>query len=159
MVGRRFDRPRRADATEGAAQHGRGVGVVRQGRGPGSGAYGFRAARARDRDDVRSEVEQPGERDLGGGGAEALRGVGQRAVAIGEAGGAARSSERGVRDHGDAELRAALDDPAAERTVVVEAQRDLDRRDRHQLDRLVELAAIDVRHADALDHVLVEQAA
>ena len=47
-----------------------------------------------------------------------------------------------TRDPG---LRAALDDAAAERPVVERAQRDLDGGDRRELERLVELRAVDVR--------------
>ena len=110
-----------------------------QRRRAGRGASGVWAARARDRDHVRIEAEQPGERDLGRRGAELICGVGERREALPECPGAARSSERGVRDHGDAELGAALDYPASKRAVVVDAERDLDGRDRRELDRLVEL--------------------
>ena len=57
------------------------------------------------------------------------------------------------------ELLAALDEPAAQRAVVEDAQRDLDGGDRHELERLVELVAVDVREPDARDHALVEQPA
>ena len=46
-----------------------------------------------------------------------------------------------MRDQRDPELVAPLDDAAAQCPVVEGGERDLDRRDRSQLERLVELAA------------------
>ena len=67
-------------------------------------------------------------------------------------------AERRVRDQRDAGLGAPLDDSAPERAIVEHAQRDLDRRDRRELERLVELAAVHVRHADPLHEPLVDEA-
>ena len=75
--------------------------------------------------------------------------VGQRGAA-GERAGAARAAERRVRDHRDPELLAALDDPAAERAVVVDARaRPATAAIGSELERLVELVAVDVRDPDA----------
>ena len=95
-----------------------GAGVERQARRAGRRPDRFRPARPRDRDHDRRQVEQPGERRLGRGGAELVREFGQRAAAT-EAAGAARPSERGVGDHRDSELGAPLDDPAADGAIVV----------------------------------------
>ncbi len=58
-------------------------------------------------------------------------------------------------DQGDSLLRAALDDPAAQGAIVVDAECHLDRRDRSVLECLVELEPVDVRHADAPHHTFV----
>ena len=56
-------------------------------------------------------------------------------------------AERRMRDQGDTELVASLDDPSPQGLVVVHAEGDLYRSDRSQLQRLVELMTIDVgRH-------------
>ena len=67
----------------------------------------------------------------------------------GQAAGAAGSAERRVGHDDQPGLEATLDDTAAERGVVERAQRNLDRRQRSELERLVELRAIDVGDADA----------
>ena len=72
-----------------------------------------------------------------------------KAESPGEAAGAARSAERRVGHDDQPGLEATLDDTAAERGVVERAQRNLDRRQRSELERLVELRAIDVGDADA----------
>ena len=102
-------------------------------------------AGARDRDDVGRELEQPGERDLGRRRVVRAGDLGERLVA------APRPPARRGPPSGecaitrDARLVAALDDAAAERAVVEQAQRDLDGGDRRELERLVELRAVDVR--------------
>ena len=63
-----------------------------------------------------------------------------------------------MRDHRDSGVDAPLDHPSAQRAIVEDAQGDLDRRDRRELERVVELSAIDVRHADPLDDALLDQA-
>ena len=68
-----------------------------------------------------------------------------------EASGTPRAAEGRVREERDPELVAALDDAAAERPVLERAERDLDGRDRGDVERFVELAAGDVAHADTLD--------
>ena len=112
-------------------------------------------ARAGDRDDARGELEEPRERDLGRG----------RVVA------SATSASSGLRASPPARrgppsgewairatpLRAALDDSAAERAVVEDAERDLHRRDGRVLERLVQLAAVDVGEPDAPDEAFVEE--
>ena len=126
--------------------------------GAGGRARGLGPPRPGDRARWPARAEQPGERDLGRGGAARARGgVGQRARGGPSAGGAARAAQRRVRDQRDAELLAALDQPAAQRAVVVDAQRDLDGGDRRELERLVELVAVDVGQPDARDQALVEQ--
>ena len=55
-------------------------------------------------------------------------------------------------------LDAPLDDSAAERAVVERAERDLDGRDRGELERLVQLAAVDVRDPDAAHEAFVDEA-
>ena len=72
---------------------------------------------------------------------------------------AARAAERRVRDHHDPGLATPLDDASADRPVVEQAQRDLDRGDRCELERLVELSAVDVRHPDAADELARRRAA
>ena len=62
-----------------------------------------------------------------------------------------------MRDHRDPLLGAPFDDAPAQRTVVERAQRNLDSRDRRQLERLVELTAVDVREADTADDAVVEE--
>ena len=58
------------------------------------------------------------------------------------------AAERRVGDQRDPELLAALEHTAPHGTVVEQAQRHLHRGDRSELERLVELPAIDVRDAD-----------
>ena len=103
-------------------------------RHPRRRARRLRTAGAGDRDDDGRKAEQPRER---------LRRV--------DPPGPLRPAERRVRDQRDPELRAALDDAAAQRTVVEGRERDLHRRDRRELERLVQLAAVDVREPDATD--------
>ena len=98
----------------------------------------LRTARARNRDDDGREAEQPRER---------LRRV--------DACGALRPAEGRVGDQRDPELVAPLDDAAAKRPVVEGRERDLDRCDGSELERLVELAAVDVRDPDAPHEALV----
>ena len=82
-------------------------------------------------------------------------GVAPRAAAIAPSGDSRPGGRRGgsakrrVGDDDQPGLEAALDDTAAERRVVERAQRNLDRRQRSELERLVELRAIDVGDADA----------
>src|SRR5262245_63016851 len=74
-----------------------------------------------------------------------------------EPAGAPRPAERRVCDDRNAALEAALDDSAAESAVVEDAERDLDSRDRRELERLVELHAIDVRETDPPHEALVDE--
>ena len=67
------------------------------------------------------------------------------------------TAEGRVRHHCDPFLRAPVDDAPAQRAVVERAERDLDRRDRRQLERLVELPAVDVRETDAADETVVDE--
>jgi hypothetical protein len=60
----------------------------------------------------------------------------------------ARPAERRVGDQGEIELGAPLDDTASERTIVEEAERDLDGAHRGELECLVEPAAGDVRETE-----------
>ena len=90
--------------------------------------------------------EQPGERDLGR--RRAVR-FATRSAPVASSARSARPAERRVRDQRDPALLAPLDDAAAQRTVVERAERDLDRGDRRELERLVELPEVDVRDADA----------
>ena len=69
--------------------------------------------------------------------------------------GAFRPAEGRVGDQRDPELVAPLDDAAAERPVVEGRERNLHRRDRSELERLVEPPPVDVRDADAPDETLV----
>ena len=64
---------------------------------------------------------------------------------------AARSAERRVRDHGEPELGAALDDAATDRPVVERADPDLNGRDRREVQGLVQLRTVDVADADSRD--------
>ena len=98
--GRLGSRPASA-AAERASQDRRGAGVERERRGARSGAGRLRAPRARDRDDVRRQLEQPGERDLGRRRAERLRrsrpaGRGGRARRRGAARRAASARSRAI---------------------------------------------------------------
>ena len=97
---------------------------------------------------ARIEIEQPGERDLGRSSSTGRRDRAKRRFP-GQAAGAAGSAKRRVGHDDQPGLEAALDDTAAERGVVERAQRNLDRRQRSELERLVELRAIDVGDADA----------
>ena len=120
------------------------------------GARGLRTTRAGDRDDGRGEVEEPGERDLGRGGAVGLGDLRQLGAAR-EPAGATRPAERRVGDHGDSGLGAALDDSATKGAIVEDAERDLHRRDRGELERLVQLAAVDVREPDPPHETFVDE--
>ena len=102
------------------------------------------------------EPEQPGEGDLGGSRPMRLRDIGEP-LATSKPTRPSRSAQRRVRNHRDVALDTALDDASAKRTVVVRAERDLNRRDRDELERLVELIAVDVRHADAPDEAFVDE--
>src|SRR5207248_2193389 len=86
----------------------------------------------------------------GRGCASRLRDVDKRAPTS-EATGAALTPERRVGHHRDARLLAAIDDSASQSTVVEQAERDLDGRDRRELERLVEPEPVDVREPDAPD--------
>ena len=60
-------------------------------------------------------------------------------------------------DHGQTPLRAPFHDLAAERAIVEGAERDLDGRNGGELERLVQLRAVDVRDADPPDEALVRE--
>ena len=135
------------------------------GRVPGTARRAARAAErarlgapgARDRDDSGRDVEQPGQRRLGRGGRRGVGGLGKIGAAA-ESAGAARSAQRRVRDQRDPELLAALDHAAAQRAIIVHAQRHLDGGDRGEGERFVELVAVDVGNPDPRHQALVEQA-
>ena len=100
------------------------------------------------------EAEQPGEGDLGRGRAVRVGDVRER-LATGETARAARPSERRVGDHRDPSLGTALDDASPQRRVVEGAERNLDGRDRSELERFVQLPAIDVREPDPAHQAFV----
>jgi hypothetical protein len=60
-------------------------------------------------------------------------------------------------EHRDPRLGAAVDDASAEGDVVVEAERNLHRCDRGELERLVELAPVDVGEPHAPDEAVVDE--
>src|SRR5207245_3935648 len=131
------------------AREDRSVGLVEgEGRRAGRGAGGLGAPRARNRNDGRRELEQRCERDLRRRRTAHVCNVGQCLLAS-EAARAARPAERGVRDQRDSPLLATLDETSSEGTVVIWTERDLDGRDRSELERLVQLSAVDVRDPDA----------
>ena len=68
-----------------------------------------------------------------------------------------RATERRVGDERDPELAAAIHDPAAERAVVEDAQRDLHCGDRREVDGFVQLRAGDVADADSPDEAVVDE--
>ena len=109
------------------------------------------AARARDRDDDRGQVEQPGERDLGRRHAEPARSrpsARRRASALH----AARPAERRVGDHRDSELvRSARRCRRGARGRRGDRARHLDRADRDEVERLLELRPVDVRESGVAD--------
>ena len=148
----------RGDA-ERTPEHVSGAGVEDQPGCAGGRPRRLGASRAWDRDHDGGQSEQPGERDLGRRRTERARDLGQRLLATAQPASTARPAERGVGDHRDAQLLAALDDAAAESTVVVGAERDLDGGDRDELDRLVQLPSVYVRDPGALDQALVEEPA
>ena len=147
---------RRSEGAKRAVEAGTGVLVQLERGRAGRGAHGLRPARARDRDDERGELEQPRERDLRRRRAEPLPGLDQLRTAR-EAARSARAAERRVRDHCDSPLLAALDDSTPERAVVEDGEGDLHRRDRRQLERLVELVAVDVGEPDSSHEPVVDE--
>jgi hypothetical protein len=68
----------------------------------------------------------------------------------------ARPAERRVSDHRDSRLGTPLDDSPAKSAIVEDAERDLNRRNRGELERLVQLIAVHIRHPDPLDKALVD---
>ena len=62
-----------------------------------------------------------------------------------------------MREQREPELLAALDDAAAESSVVERRERDLHGRDRCELERLVELGAVDVREPDPPHEAVVRE--
>ena len=124
--------------------------------GAGCGARILRASRAWDRDHGRRDVEQPGQRDLGSGGAPCPGDVRERLTPT-EPGGTARPAERGMGHDGDSSSLAKLHQAASDGAVIVRTERDLDGRDGGDTQSLVQLAAIDIRDAHALDHAVVDK--
>ena len=122
-------------------------GVEDQRRGACRRACRLRAPCAGDRDHIRRDGEHPGEGDLGRSRTVSARDLLERVVPR-QAARAARATERRVRDHGDPFLDAPVDDASPESVVVERAEGHLDGRDRGELERLVKLAAIEVRDAD-----------
>ena len=114
----------------------------------GGRAGGLGRAGARDRDHVRPEAEEPGERNLGLRRVVDSRDARQHVVAL-EPAGTAWPAERRVRDYGDSELGTAFDDTSTQSPVVEGIDRDLDGRDRRELQCLVQLHAVDVADADS----------
>jgi hypothetical protein len=152
-------RPSRANEASGGEalrERGPGVGVEDQARGRGGRARPLRRSGARERDDVACEPDDPGERDLGRAHAERLRDAGEGGIAA-ESARTARAAERRVGQHRHALLDATRDEPAAQGGVVEGPERRLDRRDGQGGERLVELAAGDVRQPDAGDEPLRQQ--
>ena len=147
------DRPRGA---ERLVQGGPLLGVQLEGRGRGGRACRLRTRRARDRDDQRRQAQQPGQGDLRRRRAVRRRELGERALAR-EAARTSRPAQRRVRHDGDARLLAALDHAAAQRAIVVRAERDLDGRHGQQLERLVQLRPADVREAGAAHEAVVDE--
>jgi hypothetical protein len=123
-------------------------------RGACGRARSLRTPSAGDRNERGREVEQPGQRNLGRRRTSRLGDVDQR-LAAGETAGSARAPERGVCDHGDPGLGAAFDDSSPEGAVVVGAERDLDSADWCELERLLQLAAVDVCEPDARHEAFV----
>ena len=123
------------------------AGANAQRRGTRSRARSLRAARSRDRNDHRRETRAPCQGDLGRRRIVRLRDVNQHRVTR-EADRAARSAERRMCDQGDSHFGAPVDDSSSQRGVVVSAEGDLYRRDVNELDRLVQLAAVDVCEPD-----------
>jgi hypothetical protein len=115
----------------------------------------LRPPRPRQRHQPGRQRAQPGQHDLRrrdaalGGQRGQHRIAGQRRRAQGAA-------QRGVGQHRDAAARAQLDDAAAQRRVVARTDRDLDRGDRQQRQRLLELPAIDVADADGEGRAAVD---
>ena len=70
---------------------------------------------------------------------------------------AAWTAQRRVRHQCDPGIRTALDDPAAKRGVVEDAECDLHDRDRGELEGLVQLRAIDVADTDTRDEPVVDE--
>ncbi len=60
-------------------------------------------------------------------------------------------------DDGDARLGAAVDEASTEGAIVEGAERNLDCRDRCELERLVQLAAVDVGDPHALHEALIDE--
>ena len=78
-------------------------------------------------------------------------------LAAGETARAARPSERRVGDYRDSSLGTALDDASPQRGVVEGAERNLDGRDRGELERVVQLPAVDVREPHAAHQTFVAE--
>ena len=160
------DRPRRPSRRAGREQASgnaeRSVerlpvgGLQREARRAGGGARGLGPSCARDRHDHGRQLEEPGQGDLRRRRTAPRRHLGERLAAI-QAAGAARPSERRVGEHRDLELGTAVDHAAAERAVVVRTQCDLHSRDRSELDRLVQLRAVDVGDAHASNEAIVDE--
>jgi hypothetical protein len=102
------------------------LAVQTEARGGGGRARGLGATRAGDGDHGRGQVEQPRKRDLGRRRAARSGDVHELMLAP-DRPRTARSSERRVRDQRDSGLDAPLHDSAADRTIVEDAERDLDR--------------------------------
>ena len=149
---------RGCNAAEGARENFAVVVVEGERRRAGGGTRRLRSPRARDRDDGRGEIEEPGERDFGRSRVARGRDLGERLLA-GNSARPSRPAERRVRDQRETLLDAALQDSASKRAVVEGTERDLDSRDRRELERLVQLAAVDVRDAHAPHQAFVDETA
>ena len=136
-----------SDRPEGATDRGALLGVEPKPGGRRGRAGRLGTPRTGDRHHHRREAEQPRERDLGRARVESIGDGGERAVPC-QAPGALRPAQRRMGDHGDPRLGTSLEHPAAQSTVVERAETHLDGRDRRELERLVELAAVDVADAD-----------
>ena len=115
------------------------------------------AASAGDRDQRRGQVENPRERDLCAGVAPCASAIFASCGRRARPRGSARAAERRVGHHRDPRLLAALDNAAAERLVVEHAEPDLHGCDRRELERLVQLVAVDVREPDPFHEPLVHE--
>ena len=134
------------------------AGVEGDGCSAGGRARGLRTARSRDRDQGWRESEQPRQGDLRRGCTVRLGNAQQRRVAH-QAADAARPSQRGVGDHDDSRAGAVLDEASAECGVVERVERDLHRGDRGDVERLVQLATVDVGQPDVPHQAVLEETA
>ncbi len=155
-VGLRSSRRSGARSAERSIERFAVAGLEDERAGARSRACGLGSAGAGDGNHHRRELEQPGERDLGRRRAVCVGHLGDVLVACDPAR-ALGPTERRVREHRDACFVAALDDSTAECAVVVRAERDLDCSDRSELERFVQLRAVDVRDPDVLHEAVVDE--
>src|SRR5205807_2935588 len=116
-----------------------------------SRARGVRPPCARDRDDGGGELEQPRKGNLGRCRAACRRDIDQDLVTT-NAACAARSAERGMGDHGDLSLGGPFYKSSSEGGVIENAERDLNGRDVGELERLIQLATVDIGDSNVPYH-------